>query len=183
MRLMNLALVCVLLAACSKDSGGPSKADKRPEQAKPAEVDATSRAAPAKPKPKQPVVKRRVCDQAPGWRYERIELPPAFAPTMARGREELFFAPGMFKPKAPSYFSYVFSLVFEQARTFDAASMRALLNTYYRGLMSAVAKGKKLSLDPSTIDSKVIATRPIPSEAKNRRLITKPASSPIRAVL
>ena len=50
------------------------------------------------------------CAQAPGWRYERIELPPAFAPTLPPGVETLWFAPGMFDPAAADYFTYVFSL-------------------------------------------------------------------------
>jgi hypothetical protein len=86
------------------------------------------------------------CAHAPDWRHARIELPPEFAPTMARGVEHLYFAPGMFQPDSPTYFTYVFSLDFEAQRTWDVPSMTAMLETYYRGLMSAVAESKERSV-------------------------------------
>ncbi len=152
-------VVFVATGACSKDDTPKPKPSPAPVydaaakpsvRAKPDDKREQPRTAPRPPK---------TCKAAPGWRYERIALPPQFAPTMKPGTEELYFAPGMFKPAAADYFSYVFSLAFEQPRTFDEASLRALLNTYYRGLMSAVAKGKKRALDPKTIDSKLTRTK------------------------
>jgi len=113
-------------------------------------------AAAAKPKTRKPTA--RVCKQAPGWRYERIKLPPEFAPKMPPGSEELFFAPGMFKPKAPDYFSYVFSLAFDKVHKWNAKIMRKLLNMYYRGLIGAVGKSKKVQVDLGKIDSNVAMT-------------------------
>lgn len=74
-----------------------------------------------------------------GWAGETIALPPAFAPDMKwKGTEELRFAPGMFKPEAPDFFSY--ALLFwlpEDAETDTKAIERELL-AYYRGLAAAV---------------------------------------------
>lgn len=93
--------------------------------------------------------------KAEGWRYETIELPPQFAPTMAKGTEKLYFAPGMFKPADPTYFSYVFFLAFREPRTWNIQTVRTLLDTYYRGLITAVAKGKKTEVDAASIKSRV----------------------------
>lgn len=98
------------------------------------------------------------CADAPGWRYEGIELPPEFAPTMARGTERLYFAPGMFEPASPTYFSYVFSLAFEAPQTWDVPSVTALLEAYYRGLMTAVAESKQQSVDADAIVARVTPT-------------------------
>ncbi|MEM7393198.1 MAG: hypothetical protein AAF492_12705, partial [Verrucomicrobiota bacterium] len=44
-----------------------------------------------------------------GWFGERIALPTGFAPDMTlKGVEEIRFAPGMFKPDAADFFTYVF---------------------------------------------------------------------------
>lgn len=104
-------------------------------------------------KPPPPAGDDHACDQAPGWRYERIELPPEFAPDLPPGVEVLYFAPGMFDPAAPDYWSYVFSISAtgsaDGALPGDAPGIQALLATYYRGLISAVARSKKLDLpDP-----------------------------------
>lgn len=90
------------------------------------------------------------CDDAPGWRCERIELPPEFAPALPPGVEILYFAPGMFEPAAADYWSYVFSLGFERPLPADPQQIQALLETYYRGLISAVSRGKKREVpDPA----------------------------------
>jgi hypothetical protein len=98
----------------------------------------------------------RACAEAPGWRHERIALPPEFAPTLPAGVEELYFAPGMFEPASDSYFTYVFSLAFAAPQRVDADGVRALLDTYYRGLIGAVAKARSLEgIEPSSIRARV----------------------------
>ncbi|MEM6992787.1 MAG: hypothetical protein AAF721_19890, partial [Myxococcota bacterium] len=78
------------------------------------------------------------CDAAPAWRYERIELPPPFAPSLPAGVEVLWFAPGMFEPAATDYFTYSFSLRWAGAGLGDTPLPDAL-HAYYDGLMRAVA--------------------------------------------
>lgn len=82
-----------------------------------------------------------ICEAAPGWRPERISLPPPFAPSLPSGSELLWFAPGMFDTDADDYFSYVFELALEEPPPTEPAQMRSLLHAYYAGLMTAVAEG------------------------------------------
>lgn len=97
-------------------------------------------------KPRPPV-----CAGASGWRSERIELPPEFAPSLPAGTERLYFAPGMFKAGAPDYWSYVFSLRFEKASIDGGPALERLFTAYYRGLIGAVAKQKKMAFDPASV--------------------------------
>lgn len=89
------------------------------------------------------------------WRSERIPFPLDFAKDLDyKGVEELRFAPGMFKPDADDYFSYVFLFWLEGSRTVDAKSLESDLRRYCRGLCATVAKGRKLEFDLSTISVK-----------------------------
>ena len=81
------------------------------------------------------------CEALPGWRYERIELPPEFAPTLPAGVEVLWFAPGMFRPDAADYFTYAFSVTWHDDSPNGHDTLRGWLHTYYDGLMTAVAGG------------------------------------------
>lgn len=81
------------------------------------------------------------CEALPQWRYEKIELPPEFAPALPKGVETLWFAPGMFKPEADDYFTYAFSLDWDDSVQPSTAALEPMLVDYYRGLMSAVAGG------------------------------------------
>src|SRR5436190_9824791 len=83
-----------------------------------------------------------------GWRKEHFSLPPSFAPDMKwKGSEELRFAPGMFKAKAPDFFCYAFLLWLTNDPQIDAKTLERELLAYYRGLASAVSKGKKHEMD------------------------------------
>ena len=87
-----------------------------------------------------------------GWRSERIPFPPGFAKNLDyKGHEDLRFAPGMFKPEAPDYFSYAIVMWIEGAMSFEPVSLEKDLLKYYKGLCASVAKGKKFDLDLSTI--------------------------------
>jgi hypothetical protein len=93
----------------------------------------------------------------PGWFGERIKLPPGFSPTMDwKGIEEIRFAPGMFKPDQPDFFSY--ALVFSLAADADVspAGLRKQILLYYQGLSSRVSagKGRKVDVSKFTIDLK-----------------------------
>lgn len=92
-----------------------------------------------------------------GWRYERIELPPEFAPDIAfSGFEELRFAPGMFEPNSGSYFSYIFALRLDGEVDVNSAFVTSFLDKYYQGLCKTVAESRDLDLDLSTISVEVL---------------------------
>ncbi|MBI3856934.1 MAG: hypothetical protein HY293_14700 [Planctomycetes bacterium] len=91
-----------------------------------------------------------------GWRKERMEFPLGFAKDLEyKGHEDLRFAPGMFKPEEPDYFSYAFVMWIDGKMSFEPASLEKDLLKYYKGLCAAVAGGKKLDLDLSRISVKV----------------------------
>jgi len=89
-----------------------------------------------------PVVKIHL--EAPReWRGEEIRLPPGFATDMSwKGIEEVRFAPGMFNAKADDFFSYVFVFYLPDAKEPDLQELQKELLKYYRGLATAVARGK-----------------------------------------
>jgi hypothetical protein len=87
-----------------------------------------------------------------GWRSETIPFPLEFAPEIPhRGVEELRFAPGFFEPQAPGYFTYAFAWVVSGESALELPTLARELATYFRGLMSAVARGKK-DLPPLDLD-------------------------------
>jgi hypothetical protein len=98
----------------------------------------------------------RLLDVPPGWRHERLQLPPDFAPELAyRGIEDLAFAPGMFEPGSDSYFSYALALRLEGDVHVDEPMLTRFLDAYYRGLYHAAAEGRGFANDESTIRSTV----------------------------
>src|SRR4051794_9456116 len=60
----------------------------------------------------------------PGFRTETIPFPLGFAPDLPyRGVEELRFAPGMFQPGAPDFWSYAFVWWLEGNPSFTGDSL------------------------------------------------------------
>lgn len=87
-----------------------------------------------------------------GWKKETIAFPLEFAPTIAhRGTEELRFAPGMFKPEAPAYWSYAFVWWVKERETQSFETLQGELTAYFQGLISSVATGKKLKIAADSI--------------------------------
>lgn len=88
-----------------------------------------------------------------GWASETIELPPAFAPELPPGVESLRFAPGWSDPESDGYWSYAFAVWLDGPAP-DAAGLQAWLDTYYDGLLSAVAAsgGRDAGDDPARIE-------------------------------
>jgi hypothetical protein len=107
-----------------------------------------SKPAPAVPTPTTPPAgsgsadaKQRLAgwDLPTGWRSEVIPFPLDFAPTLAhRGFEEIRFAPGMFDPAAPGYWSYAFVWRTDDDAQLDEAALGSELTAYFRGLIAAV---------------------------------------------
>jgi hypothetical protein len=84
-----------------------------------------------------------------GWRTETIPFPLEFAPSLKhKGLEELRFAPGMFKPDAPDFFSYAFVWWLEDEGAPGASTLETELAVYFRGLSEAVGKDK-YKFDPA----------------------------------
>jgi hypothetical protein len=109
-------------------------------------------AAPSTEPASTPAATASRADEPAGWRYERITLPPEFAPDFPfEGYEELLFAPGMFDPDSPSYFTYAFILKLETAQSPSDESVQAMLEAYFRGLIEAVARSKEREIDGSTV--------------------------------
>ena len=106
---------------------------------------------PARSVSTSPVAANPACEAVADWRPEVIELPPDFAPTLPAGREELRFAPGMFKPDQSDYFSYVFILALDAAPPSRVAYFEDFMRTYFVGLMTSVAKAKGQPFTPSEL--------------------------------
>jgi hypothetical protein len=96
-------------------------------------------------------------DAPKGWRGERIEIPPAFAPGMKlKGVEVIRFAEGMFQPGAKDFFSYVIVFRLNDQPKLAEKTLQQELLTYYRGLANAVSSGK---IDTSGFTIKVIKAK------------------------
>ena len=79
-----------------------------------------------------------------------FQLPPGFARDMAfKGVEHIRFAPGMFKPTAPDFFSYAFVFELKNPEQPDQKTLQREFLTYYRGLCSAVGGKRIPDLDVS----------------------------------
>lgn len=96
--------------------------------------------------------------QAPkGWRGETIQVPPGFAPEMKLiGTEKIRFAPGMFKPDATDFFSYVLVFRLKPEPELTVETLERELLVYYQGLAKAVSKGK-IKTDGFTCSVKKLA--------------------------
>ncbi|MCE9576317.1 MAG: hypothetical protein K8W52_24430 [Deltaproteobacteria bacterium] len=81
-----------------------------------------------------------------GWKSETIPFPIEFAPLLLhRGVEELRFAPGMFDPAKPGYWSYAFVWRVEDPTVLDAPALARELTGYYQGLIAAVDTKERIT--------------------------------------
>ncbi|MBI1312927.1 hypothetical protein GC176_16680 [bacterium] len=98
------------------------------------------------------------------WSGETIQLPPGFARDLTlKGVEVIRFAPGMFEPQSESFFSY--SLIFWLPRTkpLTQKQLHDELLKYYRGLASAVARGRKLGVEPDDFKLNLVSVEKLPN--------------------
>jgi hypothetical protein len=87
---------------------------------------------------------------SPPWTGERITLPPGFARDLGwNGVEEIRFAPGMFEPGKPDFFSYVLVFLLEPGADISEQGLQRELLTYYSGLSKAVMASRGLEVDTS----------------------------------
>jgi len=129
----------VLVTAALAFAAGCQTAAPRPDSAEREGEEAPARAAPAFewPKPEG------------GWKTETNPFPLDFAPTISlQGVEELRFAPGMFKPDAPGYWSYAFALWLDGEPTLGQAELERFFLNYFQGLIAEVSKEKGRKIDP-----------------------------------
>jgi hypothetical protein len=90
------------------------------------------------------------------WRFERMPIPPRFAPDIKlSGFEEARFAPGMFNTAASEYFTYILAVSIDGTQAIDAAGVKDFLDEYYRGLSVAVGRRKQLAPDVAQINAMV----------------------------
>ena len=95
-----------------------------------------------------------------GWGGERIALPPGFARDMKlKGIEEIRFAPGMFKAKSDSFFSYVFVFQVDAEPKLTKEVLHREILTYYRGLATSVLKGSNVDVDADGFTLKLEASK------------------------
>lgn len=101
------------------------------------------------------------------WKTERIALPPTFAPDMKlQGTEEIWFAPGMFKPKSASFFSYMFVFQLKSKPELNQEVIEREILVYYRGLARSVLKRSKVEVDPKQFSLKLKQSKTIDEKAK-----------------
>jgi hypothetical protein len=101
------------------------------------------------------------------WREEQMAVPPGFAPDITlKGSEECRFSPGMYDTKSPQYFSYAVALTLDGTPQLGAAEFKTFLESYFRGLSTAVGRGKGLKPDVEKMLATV--TAPAGEKGKNR---------------
>ena len=114
--------------------------------------------------PERPAILKEPAD----WRFEGMAIPPGFAPDVKlSGSEEIRFAPGMFDTRSSNYFTYVVVILADGAPELGAVEIKEFLEKYYRGLSTAVGRGKGLSPDAGQMKAVVTPSPPSP-DAKKR---------------
>ncbi len=103
-----------------------------------------------------------------GWKSERIQLPPSFAPDMKlHGTEDVRFAPGMFQGKSESFFSYLFVFQLQAKPELTREVLDRELLVYYRGLAKTISKRRNPNLDTEQFSLKLKEAQKADSKAKD----------------
>lgn len=83
----------------------------------------------------------KILKEPANWREEQLPIPPGFAPDITwKGSEECRFSPGMYDTSSPEYFSYAVALILDGQPDMSPAEFKKFLESYFRGLSSAVAR-------------------------------------------
>lgn len=86
------------------------------------------------------------------WRSEVIPFPLGFAPEIdLKGREELRFAPGMYKADADDYFSYTFLWWADGKVEVNEAMLQKHVLAYFTGLYKVVSKKQKKDISSFSV--------------------------------
>lgn len=98
------------------------------------------------------------------WSGETITLPPGFARDMTlKGVEVIRFAPGMFQPDSESFFSYALVFWLPETQPLTQKQLHDEFLKYYRGLATAVSRGRKLGVDPQDFKLQVSSVEKQPN--------------------
>jgi len=90
------------------------------------------------------------------WQFERLPIPPAFAPDIAwTGYEEARFSPGMFSTKSATRFTYVLSICIDGTSKIEEKKLKGFLERYFRGLSTSVGRGRDMKPDPAVFKAEV----------------------------
>jgi hypothetical protein len=109
--------------------------------------------------------KPQLLNEPASWEFERFALPPAFAPGIPyKGAEELRFSPGMFNKDSVNYFTYVFVAELDNTTSISQTDIRDYLLKYYKGLCSATANDRKLTIDTTQITAAVEKKKNAPAK-------------------
>lgn len=117
-----------------------------------ADVPAGSEPAPKAEMPRDEQIDVDGAALVASWRPEQLTLPPAWAPNMPSGKEDVRFAPGMFDASAEDYWTYVFRIDFDEELSGEQA-VQGFLEQYYDGLLGLVGRGRGLDMgdDPAQV--------------------------------
>lgn len=90
------------------------------------------------------------------WSFERLPIPPAFAPSIFwTGYEEARFSPGMFSKNSPLHFTYALSICIDGTSKIQDKKLENFLEKYFRGLSTMVGQGKGIKPDPAVFKAEV----------------------------
>jgi hypothetical protein len=97
-----------------------------------------------------------VLKEPAGWRFEKMPVPPGFAPDVKlAGFEEIRFAPGMFDNTSPTYFTCILVISANGAPELGAPEIQDFLQKYYRGLSVGLGQRKGLAIDAAQMIAEV----------------------------
>ena len=93
-----------------------------------------------------------------GWQTETIPFPLEFAPQIPySGLEELRFSPGMFEEGADDFWTYAFVWWVNPDDPTDAQALSGHLETYFRGLATAVAESRSIDASQARFSASIAA--------------------------
>lgn len=117
---------------------------------------------------KQQASTAKLLPEPADWRFEAMSLPPSFARDIVlTGEEEIRFAPRVFDPTAPMYFTCVIALRLDK-EALAPAMLRSFLDKYYRGLSATVGPRNGHTFDLSQAKASALQPDPTSTGARPR---------------
>ena len=114
-----------------------------------------------------------------GWQTETIPFPLEFAPQIPySGLEELRFSPGMFEEGADDFWTYAFVWWVNPDDPTDAQALSGHLETYFRGLATAVAESRSIDASQARFSASIAAGPVFANATPARARIPPPTIAP-----